>query len=246
MRILFWQIFLLTILPMVFGSWSLKESNCTNSLYILKQSQKIHDVHNNWKQAKLRIHIQEPRVGTPDRYTKLLINNSSNYFEMERNREEGMVKMIFTENEEGEIFLNGKSAFTEDIKEKYGNLETIKRSKNFYEIMYGLPMSFTDEFWKEINPAQKATFEGKEVYRINIELQEELISKHWTLIISAETYKIMAIEFNHPEEPEKNEEIIKFYGEYEINGIQIPRVRDWYDKNTNEYLGTDVIVKQLD
>ena len=70
---------------------------------------------------------------------------------------------------------------------------------------------------KKIEPAQTAEYEGQEVYRINIELKEELISKHWTLIFSVDTYKILAIEFNHPEATEKEEEIIKFHGEYEID-----------------------------
>lgn len=242
---LFWKIFLLIILTAVIVSWSSHRSDCKNSTYILEQSQKRYNADQNWQQSEITLHIQEPRVGTPNRFTKLRINNASDYFEMERNREEGMLKIILEENKEGQIFLNGKSGFPREIMEKYGNPERIERSKNFYKTMYGLPMSLNDEFWKKIESAQKAEFEGDEVYRIDIEPKEELISKHWTIIISVETYEILAIEFNRPEELNGNEEIIKFHGEYEVNGVKIPRVRNWYDKNTNEYLGTDVIVKGL-
>ena len=54
------------------------------------------------------------------------------------------------------------------------------------------------------------------------------------------------LEFNHPEQPENEGEIIKFNGVYEINGMKIPRIRNWYAKGTNEYLGTDVIVGTLE
>ncbi|GJM33640.1 MAG: hypothetical protein DHS20C18_26410 [Saprospiraceae bacterium] len=166
---------------------------------------------------------------------------------MERFREDGIVKRILTGNGDSKIFLNGESELSEAIIEKYKlNQERSISHKNFYKLMYGIPMSITDKLWKKILPAQKAEYEGREVYRINMELNEKMISTYWTLIIEVETYKLLAIEFNHPDEPEKEEEIIKFEGEFEFNGIKIPRIRNWYIKGTNEYLGTDIVVEELE
>lgn len=227
-------------------SWKTNNTNCKNSIYILNKVKDKYDVNHHWDESELKIHIQEPRVGNPQRYTKLTLKNSDDYFEMERFREDGIVKRILTKTGESEIFLNGKSRLSEAEVEKYRlNVERSKSHKKFYKLMYGLPMSITDKLWKQIEPAQEAEFEGNEVYRIRIELKDNMISNYWTLIIGLENYELLAIEFNHPEEPEKEEEIIKFGGQFEVNGVKIPRIRNWFIKGTNEYLGTDIIIEEL-
>lgn len=222
-------------------------TDCKNSVYILDQVKEKYDANQLWNQSALAIHIQEPRVGNPQRHTKLSLKNSDDYFEMERFRQDGIVKRILTGNGESQIFLNGESDLSQAIIEQYRlNVERSIDHKKFYKLMYGLPMSLTEEIWKRIEPAQKSEFEGVDAYRVRIELKDEMISNYWTLIVGVETYELLAIEFNHPEVPEKEEELIKFEGEFEISGVKLPRIRNWYIKGTNEYLGTDIIVAELD
>ncbi len=57
--------------------------------------------------------------------------------------------------------------------------------------------------------------------------------------------KLLAIEFNHSREDRNNGEILKFFGEYEFNGVKTPRIRNWYSQSQNKYLGSDVIVAEL-
>ena len=242
LKLLFGLLFISMIL-----SWKTDRSHCKNSVYILSQVNKVYDADQRWSGSAIHIHIQEPRIGNPARYTKLRMDHAADYFEMERQKDIGTIKRIITPKKESKISVNGQIDLSPEIQEKYAlNLQRTQRSRNFYTIMYGLPMSINDTFWKTIEPAQKAHFEGQEVYRINIELKEEMISKHWTLITSVATNKLLAIEFNHPEDPENAGEFIKFHEEYEFDGIKIPRVRNWYAQGTNEYLGTDVIVKDLE
>lgn len=227
-------------------SWKTNNTNCKNSVYILNQVKKNYDADNLWAVSQIKLHIQEPRVGNPQRHTKLHLKNSDDYFEMERYREDGIVKRILTGNGKSQIFLNNESNLSQDIIEQYRlNKERSISHKNFYKLMYGLPMSITDNLWHQIEPAEKGEFDGMEVYRVNIELKDEMISKYWTLLIGVKDYELLGIEFNHPEEPGREEEIIKFESEFEINGIKLPRIRNWYIKGTNEYLGTDIIVEEL-
>jgi hypothetical protein len=236
----------LLFILVTFG-WKTNNPNCTNSAYIVNQVKEKYDVDHHWDTSEIKLHIQEPRVNNPQRYTKLNLKNSDDYFEMERFREDGIVKRILTGNGESKIFLNGESELPKAIIEQYRlNVERSIGHKKFYKLMYGLPMSISDVLWKQLEPAQKAEYEGMEVYRVAMELKDEMISKHWTLIIEVETYTLLAIEFNHPEDPEKEEEIITFESEFEINGMKIPRIRNWYIKGTNEYLGTDIIVEELE
>ncbi|RKN78502.1 DUF6503 family protein [Ulvibacterium marinum] len=235
----------LLVIFVTFG-WKTNNPNCKNSTYILNQVQEKYDSNQKWGTSEIKLHIQEPRVNNPQRYTKLNLKNSDDYFEMERFREDGIVKRILTGNGESKIFLNGESELSKAIIEQYRlNVERSLGHKKFYKLMYGLPMSLSNNFWEQIRPAQKAEYKGRDVYRVAMELKDEMISKHWTLIIEVETYTLLAIEFNHPEDPGKEEEIITFEGEFDINGMKIPRIRNWYIKGTNEYLGTDIIVEEL-
>ncbi|WP_299529165.1 DUF6503 family protein [Ulvibacterium sp.] len=226
--------------------WKTNTPNCKNSVYILDQVKEKYDSNQVWETSEIKVHIQEPRVNNPQRYTKLSLKNSNDYFEMERFREDGIVKRILTGDGESKIFLNGESELPKTIIEQYSlNVERSRGHKKFYKLMYGLPMSLSDDLWKQIQPAQKAEYKGKEVYRVAVVLNEEMISKHWTLLIEVETYTLLGIEFNHPEDPGKEEEILTFEGEFEIDEIKIPRIRNWYIKGTDEYLGTDIIVEEL-
>ena len=227
-------------------SWVTDNTNCKNSNYILSQVKAKYNANSLWESSELKLHIQEPRVGNPLRHTKLFLNNGNDYFEMERFREDGVVKRILTNEGESRIYLNEELNHSEAVIEQYQlNTERTKGHKAFYKLMYGLPMSLTDQHLEKMEPAQKAVFDGIDVYRISIELKEPMISKYWTLIVDSETYALKAIEFNHPDEPEKQEEILVFESEIEVNGFKIPRIRNWYIKGTNEYLGSDIIVEEL-
>jgi|GEM_PF-1656660 len=239
------QLLAVLLLIGVILGWKTNRPNCKNSVYILDQVKEKYDSQQVWGTSELKIHIQEPRVSNPQRYTKLNLKNSNDYFEMERFREDGIVKRILTGNGESRIFLNGESELSKTIVEQYRlNVERTKGHKKFYQLMYGLPMSLSNDLWEQIEPARKVTYAGREAYAVALELKDEMISKHWTLLIDVENYNLLTIEFNHPEDPDKEEEVLTFEGEFEINGMKIPRIRNWYIKGTHEYLGTDVIVEQ--
>ncbi|WP_350291486.1 DUF6503 family protein [uncultured Croceitalea sp.] len=138
-------------------SWQGNTGNCKNSIYILNQVKEKYDASSNWKNSEIKIHIQEPRVGNPERYTKLFLNNTTDYFEMERTKDVGVIKRILNVNEKSEVFVDGKSDLTSEIKEKYAlNVEKTKEHKNFYKTLYAVPMSITDKVWNTIDPAVKA------------------------------------------------------------------------------------------
>jgi hypothetical protein len=110
--------------------------------------------------------------------------------------------------------------------------------------MYGLPMSITDALYERIEPARSIQYRGKDAYRIDLELKEALISKHWSLIISTDDFELLALTLNDPEDEQKGE-LIEFDGEIVSNDMTIPRIRHWYDKGTREYLGSDIIVNEI-
>lgn len=242
------KLFYLTILPFLLSflvdqDESVK-NNCKNGYYILGKSKLKHDPQQEWTHADLKIHIQEPRIQSPERYSKITLNNKGNSFEIERDSEDGKIKRKIDEHGNFQAWLNEGIAPLE-IVEKYGlNKERSEGYWNFYKTMYGLPMSITEDFYLKIDSAAITNFDDKEVYRINVELKDELFSKHWALLISTKNYELVGLEIEFPDKPEKNE-LIQFEGVFTSGGLNIPRIRHWYSKEQMEYLGSDIIVKEV-
>jgi hypothetical protein len=246
----FMKTILILILPVLIfmaSKWETETVPCKNSPYLLEKSKRAHDPKSNWNKAAFKVHIQEPRVGNPQRFTKLKLDNRTGFYEMDRNRDEGIVKRRVNGNGEVEIFLNGKSDIPESIVEKYGlNSTTTRFIQKFYRTMYGLPMALEKDFWTQIDTAEPIQFYGKEAYRIPIVLTEEIIAKNWGIILSRNDYRILGLELNHPENPNQEEELIKFEGAFIHDQMEIPRIRHWYIKGSEEYLGTDIIVEKIE
>ncbi|MEM9671105.1 MAG: DUF6503 family protein [Cyclobacteriaceae bacterium] len=220
-------------------------SKCKNSQYILNQSKLKYDVNQQWNQSELSMHIQEPRIGNPQRYSRVVLNNTNNYFEIERTYDEGNIKQSLGDDEDYQVLLDENSDVSAEIREKYRlSEERGEGYRNFYQTMYGLPMSITENFYTEIAPAEPITFEGKDAYRISLELNQEMISKHWRLIIATEDFTLLGVEFYHPENSNEGERI-KFEDEVQLGNISLPRMRHWYDNKTEEYLGSDIIVSEI-
>ncbi|MEQ8524766.1 hypothetical protein [Gracilimonas sp.] len=213
---------------------------------ILRLSQERHDPNANWESAKLHIHLQEPRPQTPSRYSILYLDNATGEFRLTRTVEEGVIERIITPTGEAKILLNGSDDFSEAIREKY-RLNAGRNSgyKSFYQILNGLPMSLNKNVVEEIQRGEDGVFEEMEIYTIRVELIEQIISKYWVLHIAKEDYSLVGLKFDHHEDSNQEDELIHFGGEFTFEEVIIPRFRHWYHEDSKEYLGTDVIVKEI-
>lgn len=240
------QLFMVLGLLMGLSSWENPESGCRNSQYILDQVKKRYDKNDQWQQLEFAFHIQEPRVQNPQRYSKIKMNLATNHFEMERTRPEGVVKRMLDGKGNSKITVNDQEDIDTGLIKKYGlNAKGTQRYQGFYKTMYGFPMTLTPDFYKELENAKQISFEGKDVYEISMELKGAMISKHWAILVDLASYEVLALQFRHPLDPEHEIEQIRFEGEVEIAGVRIPRMRHWTIVGTNEYLGSDIIVKEL-
>ena len=229
--------------------WSSSTKACKNSSYIIEQAKRTYDAKNTWQTSTLEAHIQEPRVGLPHRYSELRLNNDGSYFDLKRENKIGtVIHRTLNSNGDHHITLNGMRNLTEQQIEKYVlTKEKTAQSKEFYELLYGMPMSLTKERWKQISAAKSVIFKGKKAYEINLEMQKKWVSSYWQLYIDREHHRILAIKFNESTTENSPGELLYFEDDlFEINGYQIPRIRHWYSKDPEEgYLGSDIIVDQL-
>lgn len=211
---------------------------------IIESSQKWYDPKGVWERVEFQIHIQEPRPQTPFRYSGLFLDNSTKEFRLTRTVEDGVVERIITPTGEAKVLLNGDGGFSEQLKEKHGlgaERNTVYRS--FYQTMYGLPMSLNDKIFEALQREADSLFREKEVYVIRLTLKEPIISKEWLLYIGKEDFSLVGLKFDHSDNSDRQDELIHFDGEFRFGDMTIPRFRHWYYDDSQEYLGSDIIVK---
>ena len=209
---------------------------------VLEKSIKYHDPHSRWNAAVLKIYIQEPRIDLPERSSQLILNNRIGHFELKRNHGGDVSTHIIDSLGNLEVLWNGTKEISLDVKEKYKLVpQNNLRFKSFYHRMYGLPMTLVNEKI-ETPKAKSVKFEGRDAWSIDIALEKPMISDHWRLYFSSINYELIGVKFLD-EKAKTNEKII-FNDAININGTSLPRIRNWYD-HSGEYLGSDIIVKQL-
>ncbi len=212
---------------------------------ILKKSIKNHDPNNKWNELEFSIHIQEPRIGNPSRYSILKLNNRDNSFELLRNRDSNISKHVIDKNGVSKIYLNDSEEIEEELVEKYRlKPERNKGYREFYRMMYGLPMSLSEKSVSKFGKVENCVYNNENCYKIPIELKEEMFSKNWLIYISEKEFKFKGMEIIFPEDPLKGEKLY-FEGSISIQDIKIPRIRHWYELTNDEYSGSDIIMSEL-
>lgn len=210
---------------------------------IINKSIINHDPSGNWSELKLSIHIQEPRLNNPLRYSIIKLNNRDNSFELIRNRGNSLSKHVIDENGISKVYLDDSEEIAKDLVEKYRlNPERNERYRSFYKMMYGLPMSLNEEIIHEVGSVGNSTYNNVDCYKIPIKLKEEMFSKDWIIYISKDNFDFKGMEIIFQDDKTKGERLY-FDGSILINGIKIPRVRHWHELD-DRYSGSDIIVKE--
>ncbi|WP_074408276.1 MULTISPECIES: DUF6503 family protein [Aquimarina] len=227
------------------GCTTQKEEKQLDTQVILQKSIKTYDPDNHWSMTNLKVHIQEPRLSNPHRYSILKMNNKDNSFELTRNRDLHISTHIIDEKGISRTLLDGEIN-TDSIQIKKYRLQP-ERNLNyqkFYQHLIGLPMSLNDATVDTFGKASKAIFNDTDSYKIELVLKEIVFSKHWNVFISQKDYTLLGIEIVFPDDPAKGERLY-FSGEIIIEGVKIPRIRHWHEYDTDAYSGSDIIVKEV-
>ncbi|MET2983967.1 DUF6503 family protein [Aureibaculum conchae] len=229
---------------LIYSLSACNQEKSLDGLQILNESITAHDSSGTWNRASLNLHIQEPRVSNPYRYSILKLDNSKNTFELSRNRDEYVSKHCIESNGNSFTLLDGKKEIDTSLIKKY-RLEPQRNIgyKNFYQLMYGLPMSLNN-YMEKIVSTTEVVFNKEQCYKIEVELKEPMISKYWTIYISKTNNRIIGIEIVFPDKPNEGERLY-FEGIINIDGIKIPRIRHWHELKNDTYSGSDIVIKEL-
>lgn len=212
---------------------------------ILKESINKHDPQNIWDSVQLNIHIQEPRLLNPQRYSLLKLDNLNNTFELSRNRDQHISRHIIDDKGNGIVLLDGSEVIDSVLVKKYRLYpERNFGYKEFFYLMYGLPMSLNKNTIEKTERTSSVSFNGEDCFKIEMVLKKEMISKYWTVFISKKDFMVQGVEIVFPKEPEKGERLY-FDQLFEVNGLLIPRIRHWHELKDDSYSGSDIIVNSL-
>ncbi len=212
---------------------------------IIAKSIKVHDPNQKWSGIKISIHIQEPRISDPFRYSTVKLNIENGEFELQRNRDDHISTHVVDSTGNAKVLLDGQEKITDSLVKKYKlSAERNKGYRNFYNMMYGLPMALENSITKYLGNTKEVVFNEQECYKISVELKEPLFSKYWHIFVSKKTFECKGVEITFPDDASKGERLY-FEGEFFINGIKIPRIRHWYEYSDDQYSGSDIIVKEL-
>lgn len=172
---------------------------------ILSKSIIVHDPSDIWNKTQINLHIQEPRISNPSRYSIIKLNNSTGTFELIRNRGKHISKHITDSSGNDIVLLDEKMEIDTGLLKKYRlNASRNPAYKKFYQLMYGLPMSLSNSTERIVNTSVDA-FNNEECFKLQLELKEEIISKNWNVFISKSDMSFLGIEIIFPDDPTKGD-----------------------------------------
>ncbi|PQJ80437.1 DUF6503 family protein [Polaribacter porphyrae] len=224
--------------------------SCSTKTEILKSEEIIaksiqkHDPKNQWSTASFEVHIQEPRVKNPERFSIVKLNNENGSFELQRNRDASISKHSIDENGIAKTLLDDKISTDSLLIKKYRlDPERNFGYKRFYQLLLGLPMSLQDEKIALKDKVEEVIFNDKNAYKLSVELEKPMFSKNWNLYFSVDDFTLLGIEIIFPDDATKGERLL-FDGEIKISNIISPRMRHWYELD-NTYSGSDIILREV-
>lgn len=152
------------------------------------------------------------------------------------------------EKENCTIKLNGSAEFSEEDATKHRlSCERAEMMKNYYTYLYGLPMKLKDPGTIVDPKVEEKTFKGKTYLVLKVNYEEKVGSDIWYFYFDPKTYAMEVYQFyrKDPESPsgQKGGEYILLEGMEEVSGIKMPKVRNWYYNEGEEFLGTDTLTK---
>lgn len=186
---------------------------------ILNKSIQYHDPKGQWNSFNHSMDFVSERPNGPDRKSTVHIDNN---------------KGLFRLTEEG----NNMEVVMEDCATMPAGktCEQVKRTRNYYLYLWGLPMKLKDKGTKLDSKVNEEKFEGKDCYVLRVPYEEDV----WFFYIDKSTYEMTAYMF-YKDEKLKKGELIYLDEEVQIDKLRIPKKRKWVTTPDNTVLGTDIL-----
>ena len=216
-----------------------------SSIDIMNKSIQFHDPKGEWDSTPLALHIEEPRIGNPTRYSELNLDKAKGTFHLLRHRNGHFSTHIVDAEGALEVYLDNEVVTEDSIVKKFRlDPERNLRYQYSYEQMLGLPMSLL-EGENTFGPVEEVHYNQIAAYKIPVDLEKALFSKQWNIYIAKSTYAYLGMDLLSEEDPQGGERLY-FEGIFLIKSMKLPRHKHWHYLSSDDYLGSDMIIKVLE
>ena len=210
---------------------------------LLEKSMKYHDPDGKWETFKGTLFVTMTTPSRPDRNSEIKIDLPEEYFYVKATQGKNTTEYTVDKGKCSMSF-NGDKNPSEEVKKKNNlSCDRAEMYKNYYTYLYGLPMKLKDEgaiIHKQVNLDK---FKGEMYLVLKVTYKKEVGKDTWYFYFDPETYAMEVYQFFH-DESKNDGEYILLTGIETINGIKIPKKRDWYYNKDEKYLGTDMLKKK--
>lgn len=210
---------------------------------LLSKSIEFHDPSNSWSTFSGTLFITMETPGNSDRISEVTLNFPADYFKLVVRKDDTTTEEVIDKGS-CSLVVNGKEIKkqAEDSTNKKEQCGPTEMMRNYYTYLYGLPMKLRDKGTILGPTVAKKTLKGKEYLVLKATYDEEVGKDIWYFYFNPDNYALEAYQFYH-NEVENDGEYIVLKGIEEVDGIKIPKIRNWYTNNENRLLGTDFLTE---
>lgn len=206
---------------------------------LLRKSIQFHDPEGNWETFQGTLQVMMKIPDKPSRNSTISIDLPNQYFYLKAIQEEKITE--YTLDKESCWIKFNQETPTE--AEKLANKLSCDRAKmyrDYYTFLYGLPMKLNDPGTIIHEQVILKNFQGNEYLVLKVTYQKEVGEDTWYFYFHPETYAMEVYQFYHDEDKNDGEYII--LSEIEtVQGIKMPKKRDWYYNHNDQFIGTDLL-----
>lgn len=207
---------------------------------LLEKSIAYHDPNGNWNQFKGEFTIKMETPNRPERTTQIALDFPKQFFQSIVTLD-GRTTQAEWKAGTCSHWLNGSSSFTEmEAKKHRLNCEQTTKMRNYYVYLYGLPMKLKDPGTRIDPKVYKKALKGIVYNCIKVSYDEVVGKDTWYFYFDTKTHQLKHYQFYH-DEAKNDGEYILMSDEAVVQGIKMPKVREWYTNSEDRYLGTDVL-----
>lgn len=202
---------------------------------------KYHDPFNRWSTSSFNMTFDQSRPNAESIKTTVKFKNAGNYFQIIQMKDGREIQRSISDNK-CSFDVNGSTEVSqEDVKKYRLSCDQIKRIRDYYVYLYGLPMKLTDEGTLVDQNVKINTFQGQDYLELKVTYNESVGKDTWYFYFNQDNYALSGYKFYH-DEAINDGEYITLEGIFETNDIKIPKLRKWYVNKDNKFLGADDLI----
>ncbi|MEM8508726.1 MAG: DUF6503 family protein [Bacteroidota bacterium] len=207
---------------------------------VLDKAIAFHDPEGNWGKLKEKLFITMNYPDGRERVSEIEVDMPKDFFRLAFNSGDVPIEHTLDKGE-CTLKLNGSTDISEEVKKEYRlTCDRARMMKDYYLYLYGLPMKLKDKGTNLDPTVITKTFKGKAYNVLKVTYDAEVGDDIWYFYFDPTTYAMEVYQFFHDESKNDGEYILLKEME-EVNGIKMPKIREWYYNKDNKHLGTDVL-----